>query len=513
MFITTANQLDPIPAPLRDRMEVDPARRLHRGGEARDRQALPRAAPDRAQRPASSRRSSSPTPALREIIDDYTREAGRAQPRARDRLGLPQGRARVRRGHAPVEAHASRPKAVRELLGKRRVPVRRRPPHREPGVATGLAWTPVGGDVLFVEATAFPGDGQAPDHRPARRRDEASRRAAALSYVRRNLAGSRRTRPTTGSPSTTSTSTCRPGAIPKDGPSAGITMATALASLLTGRPVRSDTAMTGEITLTGQVLPIGGLKEKALAAQRAGDQAGDRARAATRATSTSFRRTCARIWSSRSSDDGRRRAGDARSWSARRACSRCANRVRCSSRRKPTEESHGSEEERPRRRAAGAIAAGRRCARQPVRAAPHRGRGAARQPAHGLRVRAEGVRPDRTARARRRRSDDKKLQKELKQAAESLKERGRRAARAEEAEAAASGRLLLIALVGAGAGARAERGPAQEGARRAVRRRGGVRVHGDHRRRHRRRRRPAAPRPLEAPREGAHRAPSGWPAS
>jgi ATP-dependent Lon protease len=136
-------------------------------------------------------------------------------------------------------------------------------------VATGLAWTPVGGDVLFIEATAFPGDGklQVTGQLGDVMKESA---AAALSWIKSHAA------------------TLEPpvdegwfrghdihlhvpaGAIPKDGPSAGITMATALASLLTGRPVRSDTAMTGEITLTGQVLPIGGLKEKVLAAQRIG---------------------------------------------------------------------------------------------------------------------------------------------------------------------------------------------------------------------------------------------------
>ena len=102
---------------------------------------------------------------------------------------------------------------------------------------------------------------------------------AALSYVRSHSRELAPDSTRTGSPSTTSTSTCPPGAIPKDGPSAGITMATALVSLLTGRPVRDDVAMTGEITLTGQVLPIGGLKEKALAAQRNGVAHDHRARA------------------------------------------------------------------------------------------------------------------------------------------------------------------------------------------------------------------------------------------
>jgi ATP-dependent Lon protease len=163
---------------------------------------------------------------------------------------------------------------VRELLGRPRFQrdvVKRRT--REPGVATGLAWTPVGGDVLFVEATAMPGN---PAHPPrlivTGQLGDVMRESAqaALSYVRghaRDLCpGLAEDYFTTHDihlhvPS---------GAIPKDGPSAGITMATALMSLVTGRPVRSDTAMTGEITLTGQVLPIGGLKEKSLAAHALG---------------------------------------------------------------------------------------------------------------------------------------------------------------------------------------------------------------------------------------------------
>jgi ATP-dependent Lon protease len=134
----------------------------------------------------------------------------------------------------------------------------------QPGVATGLAWTPVGGDVLYIEATGMPGKGRLTV--TGQLGDVMKESAqAALSWVRGR---------------------CHldddwfanhdlhvhvpAGAVPKDGPSAGITMATALMSLVSGRPVRDDTAMTGEITLTGQVLPIGGLKEKALAAQRAG---------------------------------------------------------------------------------------------------------------------------------------------------------------------------------------------------------------------------------------------------
>ena len=138
----------------------------------------------------------------------------------------------------------------------------------EPGVATGLAWTPVGGDVLFVEATAFPGDGklQITGQLGDVMKESA---AAALSYVKTPPDALNGDLPEDWFRNHDLHVHVPAGAIPKDGPSAGITMATALASLLTGRPVRSDTAMTGEITLTGQVLPIGGLKEKALAAQRA----------------------------------------------------------------------------------------------------------------------------------------------------------------------------------------------------------------------------------------------------
>jgi ATP-dependent Lon protease len=158
-----------------------------------------------------------------------------------------------------------RAKTVAELLGKRRFQLDVKSRVQQPGVATGLAWTPVGGDVLFVEATAYPGDGklQITGQLGDVMKESA---AAALSYVR-TLDGQvpenyfREHDVHIHVPA---------GAIPKDGPSAGVTMATALASCATGRLVRADTAMTGEITLTGQVLPIGGLKEKALAAQRVG---------------------------------------------------------------------------------------------------------------------------------------------------------------------------------------------------------------------------------------------------
>jgi ATP-dependent Lon protease len=209
---------------------------------------------------------------LKAIISDYTREAG-VRNLEREIGSVCRKVARqVAEGKLEKKLSVTAPK-VRELLGRPRFQpdVKRRT--SEPGVATGLAWTPVGGDVLFVEATAMPGN---PAHPPrlivTGQLGDVMRESAqaALSYVRGHA---HRFAPDLADdyflthdihlhvPS---------GAIPKDGPSAGITMATALMSLVTGHPVRSDTAMTGEITLTGQVLPIGGLKEKSLAAQGLG---------------------------------------------------------------------------------------------------------------------------------------------------------------------------------------------------------------------------------------------------
>jgi ATP-dependent Lon protease len=158
---------------------------------------------------------------------------------------------------------------ARDLLGRARFfsEVKRRT--AQPGVATGLAWTPAGGDVLFIEATAMPGKGELTitGQLGDVMRESA---VAALSYVRANA---RKLAPALETDwfATHDLHIHVPaGATPKDGPSAGITIATALVSLICGRRVRDDVAMTGEITLTGQVLPIGGLKEKALAAQRNG---------------------------------------------------------------------------------------------------------------------------------------------------------------------------------------------------------------------------------------------------
>ena len=157
----------------------------------------------------------------------------------------------------------------RELLCKRRFFSEGRRRTARPGVATGLAWTPVGGEVLFIEATAMLGKGTLTI--TGQLGDVMKESAqAALSYIRSNASDLVPGLADNWFATHDIHIHVPAGATPKDGPSAGVAMATALASLLSGRPVRSDVAMTGEITLTGQVLPIGGLKEKALAAQRNG---------------------------------------------------------------------------------------------------------------------------------------------------------------------------------------------------------------------------------------------------
>jgi ATP-dependent Lon protease len=149
---------------------------------------------------------------------------------------------------------------VREFLGRPKVFLEAAERTSVPGVATGLAVTGTGGDVLFVEATAMDGE---PGLQITGQLGDVMRESAeiALSYVRANLPDVPRKRFHIHVPA---------GAVPKDGPSAGITMTTALWSLLTGAPVRSTVGMTGEVTLQGRVLPIGGVKQKVLAAHRAG---------------------------------------------------------------------------------------------------------------------------------------------------------------------------------------------------------------------------------------------------
>ena len=262
MFICTANDIDRVPGPLRDRMEV-----IGLAGYTEDEKlqiAKRYLVPRQIERNGLKRSQVSfSDTGLREIVTAYTREAGVRSLEREIGSVCRKVALEVAMGTLERKLSVTAPR-VRELLGRPRFQpdVRRRT--SEAGVATGLAWTPVGGDVLFVEASAMPGKGKLTitGQLGDVMRESAQ---AALSYVRGHA-----DLPEDWFAKHDVHVHVPAGAIPKDGPSAGITMATALMSLVSGRPVRGDVAMTGELTLTGQVLPIGGLKEKALAAQRAG---------------------------------------------------------------------------------------------------------------------------------------------------------------------------------------------------------------------------------------------------
>jgi ATP-dependent Lon protease len=271
MFITTGNTLDTIPGPLRDRMEV-----IQLAGyteeeklEIAKRYLVPRQIERNGLRKSWIAFSDK---ALREVIRNYTREAGvRNLEREIGTICRKVARevAESANGARPAKKSSISEPRVRELLGRPRFHSEAKRRTRQPGVATGLAWTPVGGDVLFIEATSYPGKGRLTitGQLGDVMRESAQ---AALSYVRRHHA---ELAPGLGEDWFSDHDIhihVPAGAIPKDGPSAGVTMATALVSLIIARPVRDEVGMTGEMTLTGQVLPIGGLKEKALAAQRTG---------------------------------------------------------------------------------------------------------------------------------------------------------------------------------------------------------------------------------------------------
>jgi ATP-dependent Lon protease len=266
LFITTANQMETIPGPLLDRMEVIPISSYTEREKAEIAKGylIPRQILENSLRPEEVRFTED---ALSMLIRNYTREAG---VRSLEReIGsvcrkVATGAAEGREMHEEIT-----PAKVQEYLGPIKYLYAEEVQERTsiPGVATALAWTPIGGDLLFIEATQMPGRrGFQLTGSLGQVMQESAH--AALSYVRSkaeelhipanyfdrhdihlHIPG---------------------GAQPKDGPSAGITIATALVSLITGRPVRSDLAMTGEITLRGKVLPIGGVKEKILAAHRAG---------------------------------------------------------------------------------------------------------------------------------------------------------------------------------------------------------------------------------------------------
>ena len=266
LFITTANELEPIPGPLRDRMEI-----IQLSGytelekqEIAKQYLVPRQTRENGLRPSEIAFDDE---ALQLLIRDYTREAG---VRSLEReIGRAARKVVTRIAGGEEDCVEIDRELLRELLGKPRHGWREEIAGRtdRPGVATGLAWTPVGGEVLFVEAARMAGS---KGFQYTGQLGEVMQESAltALSYVR-SQAEALEIDPTLFDNNDIHLHVPA-GAVRKDGPSAGVTMAVALASLLTGRPVRSDVAMTGEITLRGQVLPVGGIKDKVLAAHRLG---------------------------------------------------------------------------------------------------------------------------------------------------------------------------------------------------------------------------------------------------
>jgi ATP-dependent Lon protease len=264
LFITTANYIDPIPEPLKDRMEI-----IRISGYTEEekliiaqRYIIPRQIEESG---LDKVRTTFRKEAVRDVIAYYTRESGLRK--------LEQQISKICRkiGREVVENHTSEffinPKSLRKYLGVRQFTGEEELEKNEVGIATGLAWTPAGGETLFVECAAFKGKGALQQTGMIGDVMKESM-LAAYTYIKSIAEEFKISEKTIAAkdlhihvPS---------GAIPKDGPSAGVTMATAIFSVLTGRAVKKDVAMTGEITITGKVLPIGGLKEKLYAARRIG---------------------------------------------------------------------------------------------------------------------------------------------------------------------------------------------------------------------------------------------------
>jgi ATP-dependent Lon protease len=264
-FITTANRLDTIPPPLRDRMEV-----IDLGGyteeekvQIAERHLIPKQVEEHG---LSKKQITFRTDAVQKLIREYTREAGVRNLEREIASVIRKATRMIAEGHEAkinvtrkfIEEALGAPRFTEDEIDERDMPI---------GTAVGLAWTPVGGDVLFIETAKMPGQkglivtGQLGDVMK-------ESVTAALSYLRAH-ASELKLDPAVFEKNEIHVHVPA-GAVPKDGPSAGITMLTALASLVSERPVKRKLAMTGEITLGGQVLPVGGIKEKVLAAYRAG---------------------------------------------------------------------------------------------------------------------------------------------------------------------------------------------------------------------------------------------------
>jgi ATP-dependent Lon protease len=264
MFICTANVLDTIPGPLRDRMEIIqlPGYTAQEKLQIARRYLVPRQLKATG---LSAAQCEIGDEALLTIIHDYTREAGVRN--LEREIGHVFRNVAVRIAEGSVQKSVIGPDDLQPILGAPKFEAEVAMRSSVPGVATGLAWTPVGGDILFVEAARTPGNGrliltgQLGDVMKESAQAALSLVKARSSSLGIDAASLEQTDIHVHGPA---------GATPKDGPSAGVAMFVALTSLLTSRPVRSDVAMTGEISLRGLVLPIGGVKEKVLAALRAG---------------------------------------------------------------------------------------------------------------------------------------------------------------------------------------------------------------------------------------------------
>ena len=266
LFICTANQLDPIPAPLLDRMEIIELQGYTEEEKSHIafRYLIPRQIKENG---IQADNIEFPEDAISYIVRHYTREAG---VRKLEQLIGTVCRKQARRiAEGKTEKLVVTREIIHEFLGgiKVRVDTELAERTKRPGVAVGLAWTPAGGDILFIEANKMKGKG---GFKMTGQIGEVMQESmqAALTWVRSNAAALGLTEDFVND--TDIHIHVPAGAIPKDGPSAGVTMATVLVSLLSDKPVRPLTAMTGEITLSGNVLPVGGIKEKFLAAKRAG---------------------------------------------------------------------------------------------------------------------------------------------------------------------------------------------------------------------------------------------------
>ncbi len=264
LFIATGNIVDTMPAPLRDRMEMIelPGYTQQEKRFIAARHLIPRQIENHG---LTRKQIRIPTATVEKVIADYTREAG-VRNLDRELAALCRKAAR-RIAEGKATSITVRPDMLREWLGPVRFDAETAEKRTIPGVVTGLAWTSTGGDILFIEATRMAGKGQLILTGSLGDVMKESARAA-LSYVRAHAAEWKL------DPKFADESDFHihvpAGAIPKDGPSAGIAMLAALLSLVTGKPVPATLAMTGEITLRGRIMPVGGIKEKVLAASRAG---------------------------------------------------------------------------------------------------------------------------------------------------------------------------------------------------------------------------------------------------